>query len=265
MRKDSLFTLTMLTEHFMFSPEMFARQGMDTVNIALYQATQQAEHTLTQHLTNHQHITTVIPYILVASHTDYYAQGIFKLETLLEQAIDKHFDLFEIYLLRNTFHLPPHLLPYLTLDHQAHLEPSLQATDAHQLTNYQAQLDNYHQQLEIQLKLQAVSHQQSTTLLHQSNLLHQLEFLSSHPKPLPTTTISTHLPPLNIQLDTLLTTEPPRTTLHKDVEQPWREGRMAYINATTKLHLEQLHKTSPLETTTAQGSRKDAEVCTRIN
>lgn len=76
MRKDSLFTLTMLTEHFMFSPEMFARQGMDTVNIALYQATQQAEHTLTQHLTNHQHITTVITAsslhpILTTMHREY--------------------------------------------------------------------------------------------------------------------------------------------------------------------------------------------------
>jgi hypothetical protein len=45
-------------------------------------------------------------------------QGIYRLETLLEDAIDTQFDLFEIFVLRNTFSFNDDLLPYITLPHQ---------------------------------------------------------------------------------------------------------------------------------------------------
>lgn len=41
----------------------------------------------------------------------------YRLETLLEDAIDTQFDLFEIYVLRNTFTFKDELLPYLALPH----------------------------------------------------------------------------------------------------------------------------------------------------
>jgi hypothetical protein len=41
-----------------------------------------------------------------------------RLETLLEAAIDKHFDLFEIYVLRNTFAVKTELIPFIELRHQ---------------------------------------------------------------------------------------------------------------------------------------------------
>jgi kinetochore protein Mis12/MTW1 len=43
------------------------------------------------------------------------------METLLESAIDKHFDLFEIYVLRNTFTLQTELIPYLALEHHVRI------------------------------------------------------------------------------------------------------------------------------------------------
>jgi kinetochore protein Mis12/MTW1 len=45
-------------------------------------------------------------------------QGIYRLETLLETAIDKHFDLFEIFVLRNTFAIETDLIPFIALAHQ---------------------------------------------------------------------------------------------------------------------------------------------------
>lgn len=44
-----------------------------------------------------------------------------RLETLLEAAIDKHFDLFEIYVLRNTFAIKTELIPFIELRHQVRL------------------------------------------------------------------------------------------------------------------------------------------------
>jgi hypothetical protein len=46
-------------------------------------------------------------------------QGCYRLETLLEHSIDKQFDLFEIFMLRNTFKVDEDLIPYLQLSHQA--------------------------------------------------------------------------------------------------------------------------------------------------
>lgn len=48
-----------------------------------------------------------------------------KLETLLENAVDRSFDLFELYLLRNTFHVDTDLIPYITLEDQVSVSFSL--------------------------------------------------------------------------------------------------------------------------------------------
>lgn len=44
-----------------------------------------------------------------------------KVETLLESAVDKHFDLFEIYVLRNTFAFKTELIPYIELKHHVRI------------------------------------------------------------------------------------------------------------------------------------------------
>lgn len=49
----------------------------------------------------------------------------YRLETLLEDAIDTQFDLFEIYVLRNTFTFKDDLLPYLALPHHVRPFPPL--------------------------------------------------------------------------------------------------------------------------------------------
>lgn len=40
------------------------------------------------------------------------------METLLESSIDTHFDMFELYVLRNTFALRDELIPFIQLSHQ---------------------------------------------------------------------------------------------------------------------------------------------------
>lgn len=44
-------------------------------------------------------------------------EGLHKLETLLNSTVDKNFDKFEIYVLRNIFSLPPDLLNWMRLKH----------------------------------------------------------------------------------------------------------------------------------------------------
>ena len=43
--------------------------------------------------------------------------GLHQLETLLESTVDKAFDKFEIYVLRNIFTVPEELLPWVRLKH----------------------------------------------------------------------------------------------------------------------------------------------------
>lgn len=58
------------------------------------------------------------------------SQGIHALETLLEATVDKAFDKFEIYVLRNTFAIDEQLLPYVTLPHYRGLDLSSSSSAA---------------------------------------------------------------------------------------------------------------------------------------
>lgn len=49
---------------------------------------------------------------------DFLDQGLYTLETLLENQIDMRLDQYEAYLHRNVFMVQPDLLPYIKLDHQ---------------------------------------------------------------------------------------------------------------------------------------------------
>lgn len=44
-------------------------------------------------------------------------EGLHKLETLLESTVDKNFDKFEIYVLRNILSVPDELTPWMRLSH----------------------------------------------------------------------------------------------------------------------------------------------------
>lgn len=103
-------------------------------------------------------------------------QGIYRLETLLESAIDRHFDLYEIYVLRNTFQIPTDLIPYMVLKHQVrssgsatrwsqaltlveqeHIDESLRDTDSAALEEYETELGLYEEELKKERELECAS------------------------------------------------------------------------------------------------------------
>lgn len=115
-----LLTFEILTEHFTWSPETLAKLGMECAN-----------HTISSVIDNdvepflHQHFAAAYDVpgeegfeIRTGLNEDELGKGLVQLETLLESAIDKRFDLFELYLLRNVFTIPVELIPYLELAHQ---------------------------------------------------------------------------------------------------------------------------------------------------
>ncbi|GAA5929244.1 MIND complex subunit MTW1 [Sporobolomyces koalae] len=155
-----------LSEHFRFAPESFAKSCFDIANKCLYVASgfledellgllklqqqqqqQQAgdgaeQQQLSQEEFDQQH--------------DEIQRGCYRLETLLEQEIDKRFDLFEIFMLRNTFNFQDHLIPYFSLPHQAHLDPTLAGTDQQAIDEYEQELRLFQLETAKQRQLKAV-------------------------------------------------------------------------------------------------------------
>ncbi|GAA5901387.1 hypothetical protein JCM6882_007763 [Rhodosporidiobolus microsporus] len=127
-----------LTEHFRFAPETFAKGGMDLANRSMYAATAKVE----------QSLQKLVEDGVDGFEEDEVQRGIYRLETLLEDAIDTQFDLFEIFVLRNTFSFANDLLPYVTLPHQAALDPALRASDAPTLEEYEQELEAYEAELQ---------------------------------------------------------------------------------------------------------------------
>ncbi|KAJ1975523.1 hypothetical protein H4R35_003110 [Dimargaris xerosporica] len=89
----------LVIEHLGFSPVSCVDDIINAVNEVLYQATESLERFLEAEMGPCAEVT----------------QGIHQIETLLEQAVDKNFDIFELYCLRNIFNIPNNLT--LTLPH----------------------------------------------------------------------------------------------------------------------------------------------------
>ncbi|GAA5827469.1 hypothetical protein JCM3770_006968 [Rhodotorula araucariae] len=134
-----------LAEHFRFAPETFAKGGMDLANRTMYTATAKVE----------QSLQKLVDDGVEGFDEDEVQRGVYRLETLLEDAIDTQFDLFEIYVLRNTFTFKDDLLPYLALPHHERLDPSLRGADAPALAEYEAELAAYEAELEAERELAA--------------------------------------------------------------------------------------------------------------
>ncbi|PVU86869.1 hypothetical protein BB559_006368 [Furculomyces boomerangus] len=94
-------TFELIVEHFGFIPATFVDEIINAANESIYRVTQ----ALTEF---------VEAEMGVGIETD---QAINKAETLLEHAIDRNFDKFEIYALRNIFNIPAGLEDYIYLPH----------------------------------------------------------------------------------------------------------------------------------------------------
>jgi len=123
-------TTELMTEHLQYAPISFIDDVINSANAILYQAMEAFETYLQD---------TLIPSVPTAASTkasktksfdleasedperdSLYKElefGMVQVETLLENAVDRNFDAFELYVLRNVFNVPDDVDGYLRLQH----------------------------------------------------------------------------------------------------------------------------------------------------
>ncbi|GAA5848188.1 hypothetical protein JCM9279_000973 [Rhodotorula babjevae] len=223
-----------LAEHFRFAPETFAKGGMDLANRTMYTATAQVEQSLQKLIQDGEQ----------GIDEDEVQRGVYRLETLLEDAIDTQFDLFEIYVLRNTFTFKDDLLPYLALPHHEHLDPSLRGADAPALEAYEAELAAYEHELEVERELAAAELFLQAKVARARETAELVGYLKppgkldpAAPPPSTAALLSDQLTALQSRLTDLLATPappPPSSAAHDAGAAvpgaPWSASRSAFVN-----------------------------------
>ncbi|KAL8711179.1 MAG: hypothetical protein Q9220_004324 [cf. Caloplaca sp. 1 TL-2023] len=115
----------LLTEHFRYTPLSLIDDIINTVNTIIYRAIEAIENGLfsipPQQLGySPESDATDDSSMLDLEHPEAKAEienGVHQLETLLEATVDRTFDKFEIYTLRNILTVPDNLAPYMRLGH----------------------------------------------------------------------------------------------------------------------------------------------------
>ncbi|KAI9506846.1 hypothetical protein GGI25_000124 [Coemansia spiralis] len=97
-------TQSLIVEHFGFLPISFIDEIINAANDTIYRATD----ALSKFVEKEQ------------GSSEATSQAVNKAETLLEHAVDKNFDKFELYALRNLFNIPEGLEDYIVMPHQQH-------------------------------------------------------------------------------------------------------------------------------------------------
>lgn len=113
-----------LTEHFGYPPLAVIDDIINAVNHILYKCTQAMETYLLERQQQRQQEGGGEEAMWSKLPSDEINLGTAKLETLLEHQVDKNFDKFELYSLRNIFTIPVHLIDegYIRLQHHEHLK-----------------------------------------------------------------------------------------------------------------------------------------------
>ncbi|KAJ1663350.1 hypothetical protein IW140_001899 [Coemansia sp. RSA 1813] len=96
-------TQSLVVEHFGFLPITFIDEIINSANDTIYRATD----ALCKFVEKEQ------------GSSEATSQAVTKAETLLEHAVDKNFDKFELYALRNLFNIPQGLEDYIVMPHQS--------------------------------------------------------------------------------------------------------------------------------------------------
>ncbi|KAL8729360.1 MAG: hypothetical protein Q9166_004753 [cf. Caloplaca sp. 2 TL-2023] len=116
----------LLTEHFRYTPLSLIDDIINTVNTIIYRAIEAIENGLfsipPQQLgySPEKYVSSGDAQVVDADHPeakDEIENGVHQLETLLEATVDKTFDKFEIYTLRNILTVPDELAPWMRLGH----------------------------------------------------------------------------------------------------------------------------------------------------
>ncbi|KAL8698358.1 MAG: hypothetical protein Q9201_006615 [Fulgogasparrea decipioides] len=116
----------LLTEHFRYTPLSLIDDIINTVNTIIYRAIEAIENGLFS-IPPHQlgyspdsdtsRDDSTLPDAEHPEAKDEIENGVHQLETLLEATVDKTFDRFEIYTLRNILTVPDELAPWMRLGH----------------------------------------------------------------------------------------------------------------------------------------------------
>ncbi|KAL2056475.1 hypothetical protein ABVK25_003499 [Lepraria finkii] len=124
----------LLTEHFQYTPLSLIDDIINAVNIIIYQVVEGLETGLLNipprelGFRNDHSSTTLSLQNAVNGGTEppdptaEIENGVHQLETLLEATVDKAFDKFEIYTLRNILTIPDNLAPWMRLGHYENLQ-----------------------------------------------------------------------------------------------------------------------------------------------
>ncbi|KAL3467551.1 Mis12 protein-domain-containing protein [Aspergillus heterothallicus] len=137
------FTTSLLTEHFSYTPLSLIDDIINSINNLIYQAISSLEggllSTPPERLGfSHANNGSTIPDTDEDGNVVYpeaqleIENGLHQLETLLEATVDKAFDKFEIFVLRNIFRVPDDLMGWIRLKHYENisLDPSPDAPTA---------------------------------------------------------------------------------------------------------------------------------------
>ncbi|GIJ83386.1 hypothetical protein Asppvi_002205 [Aspergillus pseudoviridinutans] len=125
-------TTSLLTEHFSYTPLSLIDDIINSINNLIYQAISSLESGLLATPPErlgfaHANNASTIPDTDEDGNVVYpeakleLENGLHQLETLLEATVDKAFDKFEIYVLRNIFTVPDDLLNWIRLSHHENL------------------------------------------------------------------------------------------------------------------------------------------------
>ncbi|KAI4176802.1 MAG: hypothetical protein LQ346_007787, partial [Caloplaca aetnensis] len=115
----------LLTEHFRYTPLSLIDDIINTVNTIVYRAIEAIENGLFSIPPEKLGYSpepessrdNILPDADHPDSKDEIENGVHQLETLLEATVDKTFDKFEIYTLRNILTVPQELAPWMRLGH----------------------------------------------------------------------------------------------------------------------------------------------------
>ncbi|KAL8937078.1 MAG: hypothetical protein Q9211_003867 [Gyalolechia sp. 1 TL-2023] len=210
----------LLTEHFRYTPLSLIDDIINTVNTIIYRAIEAIENGLfsipPQQLGYSPESSTSNPTASPnAEHPDAKDEienGVHRLETLLEATVDKTFDKFEIYTLRNILTVPDDLAPWMRLGHYEGLTLPLPS-----ITPTPESILGLRRKVQETRKL---NHALRTTHASNATTIAQLRSLLSAPQPKSESEAS---PPSSSTTDpslAFLTSHPSATTLGLSFTQP---------------------------------------------
>ncbi|KAL8713433.1 MAG: hypothetical protein Q9225_006777 [Loekoesia sp. 1 TL-2023] len=233
----------LLTEHFRYTPLSLIDDIINTVNTIIYRAIEAIENGLfsipPQQLgyssDSDASGATTNPDAEHPDAKDEIENGVHQLETLLEATVDKTFDKFEIYTLRNILTVPDDLAPWMRLGHYEDLTlplPSNTPTPESIL----ALRRKVQETRKLNLALRNTHASNATTIT-------QLRSLLSAAKPKPETQSSRPLPSSTIDPSlAFLTSHPSATTLGLSFSQTPSSKDKSYspLETNTQFFLSQL-------------------------